>query len=115
MPRGNGNGPMGEGPMTGRGMGYCAGNSMPGFSYGGGMRMRGRGCGNGRSMGFGVGIRARRSFYQAPQMATQVASQMGAKEQDAYLAQRESLLKEELERVRQARTTIKNDSTEEET
>ena len=31
MPRGDGTGPMGLGPMTGRGTGYCAGYSYPGF------------------------------------------------------------------------------------
>lgn len=31
MPRGDGTGPMGMGPMTGRGAGYCAGYATPGF------------------------------------------------------------------------------------
>jgi hypothetical protein len=31
MPRGDGTGPMGLGPMTGRGTGYCAGYPYPGF------------------------------------------------------------------------------------
>lgn len=31
MPRGDGTGPMGLGPMTGRGAGYCSGYSVPGF------------------------------------------------------------------------------------
>ena len=31
MPRGDRTGPMGFGPMTGRGAGYCAGFGMPGF------------------------------------------------------------------------------------
>jgi len=31
MPRGDRNGPAGQGPMTGRGMGYCAGFNAPGF------------------------------------------------------------------------------------
>jgi len=32
MPRGDRTGPMGQGPMTGRGAGYCAGYGMPGFA-----------------------------------------------------------------------------------
>lgn len=32
MPRGNGTGPLGMGPMTGRGAGYCAGFPAPGFT-----------------------------------------------------------------------------------
>ncbi|OPX32826.1 MAG: hypothetical protein B1H40_01530 [Candidatus Latescibacteria bacterium 4484_181] len=37
MPLGNGTGPMGLGPMTGRAAGYCAGYPVPGFMnpYGG--------------------------------------------------------------------------------
>ena len=59
MPRGDRTGPMGQGPMTGRGMGYCAGYDVPGFlnrpwGYGG---FRG----GGRGGGFGRGWRHR--FY----------------------------------------------------
>jgi hypothetical protein len=32
MPYGDGTGPMGYGPMTGRGMGYCAGSGVPGYA-----------------------------------------------------------------------------------
>ncbi|MCD6153487.1 MAG: DUF5320 domain-containing protein [Syntrophobacterales bacterium] len=32
MPWGDRTGPMGYGPMTGRGAGYCAGYQMPGFA-----------------------------------------------------------------------------------
>ncbi len=37
MPGGDGTGPMGLGPMTGRAAGYCAGYGMPGYMnpYGG--------------------------------------------------------------------------------
>ncbi|TZE80942.1 DUF5320 domain-containing protein [Calorimonas adulescens] len=31
MPRGDGTGPMGLGPMTGRRMGFCAGYNRPGY------------------------------------------------------------------------------------
>ncbi len=47
MPRGNGTGPMGMGPMTGRAAGFCAGNNQPGFAALG----VGRGCGLGRGRG----------------------------------------------------------------
>ena len=36
MPGGNGTGPLGQGPMTGRGLGYCTGYANPGFAAGGG-------------------------------------------------------------------------------
>jgi len=35
MPRGDGTGPAGMGPRTGRGAGYCAGNRAPGFASAG--------------------------------------------------------------------------------
>jgi len=68
MPGGDRTGPMGQGPMTGRALGYCAGNNMPGYAnswprggfgrgfgrgFGGGW---GRGFGRGRGMGWGRGF-----------------------------------------------------------
>lgn len=55
MPYGDRTGPWGYGPMTGRGMGYCAGYPAPGFmnpGFGFGM---GRGFGRGLGRGFGRG------------------------------------------------------------
>ena len=46
MPRGDGTGPEGMGPMTGRGAGYCAGTDAPGFGAPG--FGRGFGLGGGR-------------------------------------------------------------------
>ena len=49
MPAGDGTGPMGMGPMTGRAMGYCAGYPVPGFmNPGPGRGFGGRGGGRGR-------------------------------------------------------------------
>ena len=31
MPGGNRTGPLGQGPKTGRGLGFCSGNDQPGF------------------------------------------------------------------------------------
>ena len=54
MPRGNGTGPAGQGPMTGRAAGYCAGYEVPGFANASPVRgFRGRGRGNGGGGGFG--------------------------------------------------------------
>ena len=45
MPNGNRTGPVGAGPMTGRGDGKCAGNSSAGWSVAGGQGMgRGKCC-----------------------------------------------------------------------
>lgn len=62
MPRGDGSGPAGQGPMTGRGLGYCSGYDTPGFTKGPGMGMGrgmawGRGGGMGRGMAWGRGAR----------------------------------------------------------
>lgn len=54
MPRGDGTGPWGQGPMTGRGLGYCASNDNPGFAAPGPGMALGRG---GRSGGGGGGGR----------------------------------------------------------
>jgi len=61
MPGGDRTGPLGAGPMTGRGIGLCAGYEVPGYmnpafgrGFGGG---RGRGFGRGFGMGGGRGWR----------------------------------------------------------
>jgi len=62
MPRGDGTGPGGMGPMTGRAAGYCAGYSVPGYMnpYGG------RYAGGGRAFGGGFGRgRGYRNWYYA--------------------------------------------------
>lgn len=59
MPRGDGAGPHGDGPKTGRGLGFCAGNDIAGFQvlpsrYG--RRLgKNRGWGRGKGFGFGYG------------------------------------------------------------
>ncbi|MFW5690579.1 MAG: DUF5320 domain-containing protein [Planctomycetota bacterium] len=83
MPAGDRTGPMGQGPMTGRGAGFCAGSGVPGYANRpglGGFLTRfnpfslfgrgaapaagfGRGRGRGRGRGFGRGGgRGRRWF-----------------------------------------------------
>lgn len=55
MPGGNGTGPMGMGPMTGRAAGLCAGYGVPGYANGVPGRGFGRGFGMGRGFGRGMG------------------------------------------------------------
>ncbi len=53
MPGRNGTGPMGAGPMTGRGFGFCTG-AAPGYGTGRGLGLGlgwRRGCGYGRGYG----------------------------------------------------------------
>jgi len=62
MPGGDGTGPAGMGPMTGRAAGFCAGFQVPGYvnpvggrgmSIGWGRGFRGGGFGRGRGFGWG--------------------------------------------------------------
>ena len=73
MPGFDGNGPKGQGPMSGRGMGYCTGYHdgprQGGFGFGRGFRGgRGGGFGfrggRGRGRGYGWGADP---YYDAPQ------------------------------------------------
>ncbi len=45
MPRGDKTGPNGNGPKTGRGLGYCAGNNNPGYYFTNNEHKTGRGFG----------------------------------------------------------------------
>ena len=59
MPRGDKTGPMGEGPRSGRGKGFCSGSDQPGYmdteTAGRGMGQGGRGLGRGAGRGMGQG------------------------------------------------------------
>ena len=96
MPRGNGTGPMGAGPMTGRAAGYCAGYQMPGFMNPVGGR---GGMGFGRGMGMGRGMR----FWNAPGYYAYPPvpyTQSLAPEQEAgVLRQQADVLKEQLQSI----------------
>ena len=61
MPGGDRTGPLGEGPRTGRGFGYCTGNEQPGYASSPPYGWWGRGF---RGRGAGFGGRGRRNrFY----------------------------------------------------
>ena len=64
MPRSDRTGPSGEGPKTGRGMGYCTDNDHPGFmnSLSGRGRRYGRGFHGGQGYGWGAGFRFRGGY-----------------------------------------------------
>ena len=75
MPRGDGTGPAGMGPMTGRAAGYCAGYNMPGYMNPVGGRM---GMGFGRGFGRGMGMGRRWRFWGVPGPAPYGAVPYGA-------------------------------------
>ncbi|UCH98293.1 MAG: DUF5320 domain-containing protein [Candidatus Aminicenantes bacterium] len=70
MPGGDRTGPLGVGPMTGRGLGYCGGFDAPGYAYTGPFFGRGFGFGRGRGRGMrrgmGFGLRWGVSVYPYP-------------------------------------------------
>lgn len=109
MPRGDGTGPMGLGPMTGRGAGFCAGFAVPGYmnpipGYWG--------------FGFGRGRGFRRMFYLTGMPgwarfgypAYGVANVPVADEKE-ILANQAAFLEDQLQQVK-ARLKKLNDETE---
>ncbi|MEA5032248.1 MAG: DUF5320 domain-containing protein [Sphaerochaeta sp.] len=73
MPRGDGTGRNGGGPMTGRGMGYCAGFDMPGYMNGR-TRFLGRGRGFGRGFGYGNQAQADALALHAQRLEEELAA-----------------------------------------
>lgn len=118
MPRGDGTGPAGMGPMTGRAAGYCAGYSTPGFMNPYGRAGIGRGAGRAASGGRGRGYR---NWYYAtglpgwsrynmgypawgavqPAYAGQAPVDMDASEEIDMLNQQSDYLKQQLDAITQ--------------
>jgi len=95
MPGGDGTGPLGMGPMSGRAAGFCAGFPVPGYTnpvggrgfFGRGRGFRGRGGGRGwRNRFYATGVpgwaRAGYSFAAAPSPEQELE---GLKQQAQYL------------------------------
>ncbi|MCD6407961.1 DUF5320 domain-containing protein [bacterium] len=70
MPWGDGTGPLGLGPMTGRAAGYCAGFPVPGYMNPWGLRGFGFGFGRGFGRGWGRGWWWRFYGYPFPYLYT---------------------------------------------
>ena len=99
MPQGDGTGPAGQGSMTGRGMGYCAGFNSPGFMNGGFGRGMGRGFGRGR--GFAWRARAMQVMpIQQPAVITE-------KQEKQFLEQELTALKEEMKEIEERLKDLK--------
>ena len=115
MPRGNGTGPEGFGPMTGRGLGFCAGYDLPGYmqgGYGGRRGAYGGYAGYGRGMawrrgggyrGYGPGLGPRFSrepvYWQEPPVRPY-------ENESSFLRDQEQILKTELELIQQRLTKL---------
>jgi len=103
MPLGDRTGPAGLGPMTGRGAGYCAGYSVPGYMNpipGRGFFGRGRGWfGRGGGRGFGW----RRSGYPygvSYGYGVPYPERISPEEEANMLAEQTKALENELEAVK---------------
>ncbi len=114
MPYGDKTGPLGQGPRTGRGLGFCNGYDSPGytkgipagrgygFGYGRGAGWGGRGFGWGRGFGYGRGAGWGRAAvgYDARTAPTNYASVDEKKlleDELKYLSERMASLKNRLE------------------
>jgi hypothetical protein len=100
MPWGDNTGPLGMGPMTGRGLGYCAGYGAPGYTQ----PFPGRGFGRGRGRGFGPGF-GRGFAWRGP-------AYPGAAPYPTYQSmtseQEKQMLQNEAQQLKQALTNIEN-------
>jgi len=114
MPRGDRTGPMGSGPMTGRGMGYCGGSTgpdlmSPGPGYGFG---RGRGFGRGFGLGGGRGWQhpgfGRFRGYPYPQTTPYSTFPPFTEEQEMdVLEEQAKILEDELNQLRTRQAELK--------
>lgn len=97
MPRGDGRGPLGQGPMTGRGAGFCAGFGRPGFS--------GRSLGQGPGRGFGGGRRGWWNIFQTAGLPGW--RRFGAADQGMGSEQEKRMLKQQAETLEKEAADIR--------
>ncbi|MFW5987806.1 MAG: DUF5320 domain-containing protein [bacterium] len=118
MPRGDKRGPEGFGPMTGRALGYCAGNDRPGFAVDAAPQGRQRGFRGGarragRGMGYGRGYSFRNAGMNAPiyeeARPEESSTQAGAQNQVDRLENLANSLQNELEKIKTEINELKND------
>ncbi|NLP31090.1 MAG: DUF5320 domain-containing protein [Clostridiales bacterium] len=106
MPRGDGTGPYGFGPFTGRGAGYCAGYDVPGYANPMGFR-RGfsRGMGLGRGRGLGLGRAPYWGGYYTPYDAPYEAV-----DEKKVLKQQADFLEDQLEQIKKRLSSIEEEA-----
>lgn len=103
MARGDRTGPFGEGPKTGRGMGYCTGNEHPGYLY----RHPNRGMGFGRrfrgSSSYGNGFGFRHGYEQYyPGNVTDVSEKTLIENEIRILKDQLSALEDRLSKIQES-------------
>jgi hypothetical protein len=107
MPGGDRTGPAGYGSRTGRGLGYCAGYSSPGYTRGGGWGRGGgfgRGYGRGYGRGFGRGWGYRDLYYvpYAPAPAYAPGQPISTSDNLSMLKQEKEYLESEMKGMQSA-------------
>ena len=128
MPGGDGRGPLGLGPMTGRGAGYCAGYPVPGyanpipgrgwgFGYGRGFG-RGRGRGRGFGRGFGWGWNAYpynwdTPYYGYPYSGPYASAEISPKQEAEMLKEQATAMQEEISAINQRVKDLESAATSE--
>ncbi len=115
MPRGDGTGPMGMGPMTGRAAGYCAGYSVPGFMNPYGGRFGGGfGWGRGRGWGWGIGAYTGGVPYGAvPYRTVPYGSYYSSEQEMQYLQNQAKFLNDQLEQIQKRISELESESKKE--
>ena len=99
MPGGDRTGPLGAGPGTGRGMGYCRGFNQPGYAN---LTPGGRGNFGFRRFGMGRGWRNR---FQATGLPVQVT--VPPEQETANLKAQAGLLQEQLDVIQKRLDELK--------
>ena len=118
----DGTGPMGMGPMTGRGAGDCSGNAERGIPYP--AAGPGYGMGFGRGRGFGGGWRMGRAFggrggwmrfggYDAPYGAPQTYGQPDREVEKQALSNQARSLQAELDLIQKRLAALESEPTTE--
>ena len=98
MPRGDGTGPAGQGPMTGRRMGYCAGFNVPGFMN----------FGFGRGFGRGFSWRREMPIQQQVVPIQQIQPQVITEQQEREMLEQElELIKQEMNEIQKRLKELK--------
>ncbi len=108
MPRGDGTGPMGMGPMTGRAAGYCAGYSVPGF-----MNPYGGRFGGGFGRGRGFGWRRWAGFPSAYQYPLPYGTGFTQDQEIELLQNHAKILKDQLENIEKRISDLESKSAKE--
>ena len=109
MPYGDQTGPQGQGPMTGRGAGSCAGNNMQGSANAGFGFGRGRGGGGRRGGGFGFRHNNYGMFGQAPGWNAPLAAAPTTEQELAVLKNQADSLKNSLDAIEKRMKDLGND------